>query len=49
MFTVPTAAPNPGFQQALIISNVNVLFPMLIVIKCNRDNFKLENSGRVSN
>lgn len=48
MFTLSTAAPKLGFHQALIISNVNILFPVLTVIKYNRDNFKLENTGHGS-
>lgn len=48
MFTLSTAAPKVGIQQALITSNVHVLFPMLIVIKCNRDHSKLESIGHGS-
>lgn len=48
MFILPTAAPKLSIQQVLITSNVNVLFLVLIVIKCNRDHYKFEITGHGS-
>lgn len=36
------------FQQALLTSNMNILFALLVVVKCNRDHPELENAGHGS-